>query len=546
MITEIELENVRIFEGVRWKFRTPQLSCYCGTNSSGKSTILKTLLLLRQSLGIRESHGGLRGGRLRFVGSQVDLGNYKSLVSRNESNRDITIGLTIEDVMPLGFISHLRSIRSKTKPEKVPHLFDEEALAPYRLKSNFTFGLKLRNEELPVLPENPLIDEDADAPLIANIRQGLLKEANYEIVVQEEKLLEWKVLATSLTTGKSKRVRYELLVPRNYIKHVSENMHMDVEFAGLDEFVRIETTLRGLLPDSMTAKWKGRKERKHQETEELSWTNWPLPPHIDGAVYDLRRALTDIHYLAPLRSPAKRYYVAPLDVSTEMDPAGEFLPYILQEKSHIRVVNVRPGEKEVTKRDSLEAALNCWMYYLRTGSHVPVDATAGEVELSTINNVLVEFKVKAMHGNKTHALADSGFGFSQVLPILVRGLLAKPSSTLIIEQPELHLNPALQVRLAEFFVAMARAGKQIMIETHSEHIVNTIRILAAEDETSELAKLCGVYYISTEAARPKVHELCIKNDGTIPDWPKHFFGEALSLASRLLKAQRRFRTPSND
>jgi len=79
MITEIELENVRLFEDSSWHFSLPPLSVFCGTNNSGKSTILKTLLLLRQSQEIREPRSE-RQGRLELVGQQVDLGNYSFLV----------------------------------------------------------------------------------------------------------------------------------------------------------------------------------------------------------------------------------------------------------------------------------------------------------------------------------------------------------------------------------------------------------------------------------------------------------------------------------
>jgi predicted ATPase len=126
----------------------------------------------------------------------------------------------------------------------------------------------------------------------------------------------------------------------------------------------------------------------------------------------------------------------------------------------------------------------------------------------------------------------------------VKGLLAKPGQTLVVEQPELHLNPALQVRLADFLVAMVCAGKQVLIETHSEHIVDAIRVLYVEDETGQLENKCRIFFIDTELDKPSVLQLDIKKDGTVPDWPQHFFGEAASLTGRLLRAQKKFRKKS--
>jgi predicted ATPase len=164
-----------------------------------------------------------------------------------------------------------------------------------------------------------------------------------------------------------------------------------------------------------------------------------------------------------------------------------------------------------------------------------------EIEIATTKDVMIEFKLRSNFSETSHALMDSGVGYSQVLPILVKSLLAEKGTTLIIEQPELHLNPALQVRLAEFFIAMTRAGKQILIESHSEHIVNAIRVLAAEDETGDVAKRSAIFYIDNVENLPRVFSLSIQEDGSVPEWPSTFFGEAATMTSRLLRAQKRFR-----
>ena len=185
------------------------------------------------------------------------------------------------------------------------------------------------------------------------------------------------------------------------------------------------------------------------------------------------------------------------------------------------------------------SALAQWLCYLRTGEELSCAETGGELKVSALKNVLVELEVKSSVGKEVYPLADSGFGYSQVLPILVRGLLTPRDGTLIIEQPELHLNPALQVRLAKFLVNMARAGKQVVVETHSEHLVNSIRVLCAEDETGTLANDSGIFFLDIVEGLPVVRELSIQSDGTVAEWPQNFFGEAASLTGRLLRAQKR-------
>src|SRR5688572_25478356 len=139
-----------------------------------------------------------------------------------------------------------------------------------------------------------------------------------------------------------------------------------------------------------------------------------------------------------------------------MDSSGEFLPYVLRDRAEQPVEYCAPGETE-TRTEALAVALDRWLFYLRTGSLVADENSGREIGIATTREVLVEFSLRSIAGAGAHALADSGFGYSQVLPILVRALLAEAGSTIVVEQPELHLNPALQVRLGEFFVGLARA-----------------------------------------------------------------------------------------
>ena len=149
----------------------------------------------------------------------------------------------------------------------------------------------------------------------------------------------------------------------------------------------------------------------------------------------------------------------------------------------------------------------------------------------------VEINLKSFDGKSLHSLADTGFGYSQVLPIIVKGLMARKGSTIIVEQPELHLNPALQVRLADFFISLIRSGKQVIIETHSEHIVNTIRTRTATDKTGYLSSNTKIYFIDIERNKPIIHDMNIREDGTVPKWPLKFFREAANLTGELLRAR---------
>ena len=88
------------------------MTVFCGTNSAGKSTILKALLLLQQSQAVRESYGDSEG-RLRLAGNQVDLGSYSSFVSNNETRRSVSLSITIKNRMPTPYYQKLLALNSK-------------------------------------------------------------------------------------------------------------------------------------------------------------------------------------------------------------------------------------------------------------------------------------------------------------------------------------------------------------------------------------------------------------------------------------------------
>lgn len=166
--------------------------------------------------------------------------------------------------------------------------------------------------------------------------------------------------------------------------------------------------------------------------------------------------------------------------------------------------------------------------------------------LGVIDTLTVESKSK--HGLECHirtpgamseVIADPnnvGVGVSQVLPVLWLCLAAPVGSTILIEQPELHLHPAVQNRLAEFFAACVFTGRQIIVETHSEHLVHRLRLLVAEghlDPNHELALL----YVEPSGYGAEVSTIEIAPSGELPHWPKGFFDETELTLTALMRAR---------
>lgn len=299
--------------------------------------------------------------------------------------------------------------------------------------------------------------------------------------------------------------------------------------------MRFGAHLVGLIPYILV----GQRAKSSSSSDTSARFHLPPPPLIQMALTDLRLQLEMLRYVGPLRAPARRYYTSETHDPTRLDSKGEGVPYLLREQLGRRISFIAPGTSK-PRRATLGVACDQWLHYLRTGSPTP-DRT-NELLVTSVRDVAVEVRLRSSSSDILHALIDSGFGYSQVLPILVSCLLADQGSTILVEQPELHLNPALQVRLAEFFVAVIRNGRQLVVETHSEHLVNALRVLAAEDETGALHEQVGITYLDDRLGRVSKVDLAVQEDGTVVDWPPQFFGEALSLTARLLSAQKRFLT----
>lgn len=132
---------------------------------------------------------------------------------------------------------------------------------------------------------------------------------------------------------------------------------------------------------------------------------------------------------------------------------------------------------------------------------------------------------------------STGFGISYSLPIITAGLLASTQENplLIVENPEAHLHPHSQSRIGQFLALVSLAGVQVIVETHSEHVVNGIRIqLAKRDAT----KSGTIHYITQTEGETVSSRIEIKENGELSTWPKGFFDQEKNDLFELLKIKR--------
>ena len=140
----------------------------------------------------------------------------------------------------------------------------------------------------------------------------------------------------------------------------------------------------------------------------------------------------------------------------------------------------------------------------------------------------------------TTPLTDVGFGVSQILPALVLLYYVPEGSTILMEQPEIHLHPAVQSGLADVMLNVASVRDlQIIVESHSEHLMRRLQRRVAEQwASSDDVKL---YFVSSKRGRAQASDLSLNMWGEIENWPENFFGDEMGEIAAISEASLRRR-----
>ncbi|MEH7275208.1 AAA family ATPase, partial [Neobacillus vireti] len=258
-----------------------------------------------------------------------------------------------------------------------------------------------------------------------------------------------------------------------------------------------------------------------------------LPTYLDFAVSNVQRYFSrNVKYLGPLRDEPKPIYPhSGTTDSKDVGFKGEHTAAVLEIHKNYEIQYISPNEldkeiPQVIKGQLIEAVLE-WLEYM---------GVVKDVETIDRGKLGHELKVQLEGGSSYHDLTNVGVGVSQVLPILVLSLLAEKNSTLIFEQPELHLHPRVQTRLADFFVSMIHLKKQCILETHSEYLINRLRYRSVVSNSDEISKDVIMYFVEQEDGKSTYSPVRINKYGVIEEWPKGFFDESEENASAILKA----------
>lgn len=144
-----------------------------------------------------------------------------------------------------------------------------------------------------------------------------------------------------------------------------------------------------------------------------------------------------------------------------------------------------------------------------------------DIEPKRIGSGQFKIGVTIHKDGPTALLTDVGFGISQLLPVIVGDIELGDESTLIAAQPEIHLHPNAQANFADYLIEQLKRGKNYIVETHSEYLINRLRLAIVKGMLKE--EDIRVYYLSQKCDVSKIYPIGFNRSGQILGAPKDFF-----------------------
>ena len=234
--------------------------------------------------------------------------------------------------------------------------------------------------------------------------------------------------------------------------------------------------------------------------------------HLQEAFEDL---FSRAYYLGPRREDPQRYYT--------------------WKESHPEGIG-QYGEKMISallsgrvRRRSIDEQIMKWLQELELIYSYTLNPTSNTEQG-------YELLIKQYEDGPEVGLTDVGFGVSQILPVLTLCYYAPEGSILILEQPEAHLHPKAQSELADVLIDVVKNRNiQIILESHSEHLLLRLMRRIAEEEIS--ADQTAFHFCEIEDGNSHAEQLKVDEYGNISNWPQNFFGDDMGDLAEKTKAE---------
>lgn len=222
-----------------------------------------------------------------------------------------------------------------------------------------------------------------------------------------------------------------------------------------------------------------------------------------------------IIYLGPVRRMAQRDYVwtgrMPAHIGDDGAKAVDALI-----ASGVALQYAQKRKQELPPEAQLFQQTIHWLKSMNLADGLSIRSLGGSAR----------YELMIENDGQASNLKDVGVGVSQVIPVIVAALFARPGHIVIVEEPESHLHPLAQSKLAELLVQVSKERNvQFIVETHSEHLFRRMQTLIAKQQL--MPKEAAMYFVEREGKVARLRPLKLDDFGRVKNWPEGFFGDAL-------------------
>ncbi len=444
MITNLRLQNFKSWKDTK-NVRLAALTGLFGANSSGKTSLLQFLLMLKQTAESADRSRVLHTGDDR---TYVDLGTFNDLTYRHEESDNLSYTLTWQLTKPL-------------------HITDPER------KNARLFQISELQYEAAIRNVKGVIHVDHFSYGFDGNQFGMERQSD------NDKKNDYSLIFSGYDLKRT-RGRPWLLPP-------------PVKSYGFPDQVNAYYQNAGFLSELVLA---------------------------------LEEQFQQMFYLGPLREYPSRHYLWSGEKPQDVGRRGEqAVPALLASQGSGKVIHRGRGRSNQT----VEECVAMWLKEL---------GLIHSFDLKPIAENRKEYEVRVRQTAKSPEvlITDVGFGVSQILPVLVLCFYAPEGSTIILEQPEIHLHPAVQAGLADVFIdAITTRNVQIILESHSEHLLRRLQLRIAEEKLSP-AQTALYFAAISDQGLSRLQQLELDSFGNIRNWPDKFFGDELGDLAAMTQA----------
>lgn len=265
---------------------------------------------------------------------------------------------------------------------------------------------------------------------------------------------------------------------------------------------------------------------KNKSHDGLSSFGLPIDAFYENEGYIIRdfiKDITRIRYLGPLRAIPKRAYVHFSEVAKELLPSGENAAHILWARQN-DTVKFNGGQLK------LKDALN---------ECIKVMGLSQQITPARVGDLIYQINLSNNNCSSGVSISDVGFGYSQVIPIILMCLLSEPGTLILLEQPEIHLHPSSAANLADLFLRFIKDGRRVMVETHSAELISRLRLRVIEEPG--MKDDINIVFVENnnmdDSEGSSITQFKIDEDGMFPNYPDGFLDESTKLADSIIKAR---------